>query len=142
MDGIASKFRDLAVKRTLAEPQEQEAKRKAEERKATEQKENFPKGGKMDPWKAEMMQMLQQVVGCINEDLQALRGLCFEAYEHQDSQLNKIDERITNLESNTTRAASADEAKLKVLIQEEMKAIKPDGEQRSHSVPLNPSKVA
>ena len=61
------------------------------------------------------MQMLQQVMGGINEDLQALREACYEAYEHQDSRLNNIDERITNLESNSTRAASADEATLKEL---------------------------
>ena len=88
-----------------------------------------------------MMQMLQQVMGGINEDLQALREACYEAYEHQDSRLNNIDERITNLESNSTRAASADEATLKELIQVEMRAMKPDEQQRSHSVPPNPSKV-
>ena len=45
MDGIASKFKS---KRTLADPRDLEAKRKAEERKAEERKEICPKAGRQD----------------------------------------------------------------------------------------------
>ena len=69
MDGIAAKFLDLKAKRTMEDAQDVEAKRRADEeakRKAAERKENLPQGGEAGfnaTQKAEMMEILQQVMG-------------------------------------------------------------------------------